>query len=123
MTCEVCGEEGAHVCIPEVCAALQKDPQFKAMIQAEIQSHSYALCNDPFNMPDFKPFGDGKRGVLFNAGNSRIIPDDNCWVIQNLIDGEWKSSPWIFGDAKRLLDRLPATPAVAYRLGMAVFGG
>ena len=47
---------------------------------------------------------------VLNEGNSAIVVDDHCYVIKNLIDGEWVQSAWIFQEALDALKQLPDNP-------------
>lgn len=77
----------------------------------------------PLRFYTFSVQGDNKVALYFNEGRSRIVVDDGCWVIQNYLpnppdvspDGstrhKWKNSPWIFPEAKQILDELPTYPS------------
>ena len=47
---------------------------------------------------------------VFNGGASVFVVDDSCYVLKNLINGEFKSSPYIFGEALEVLLGLPENP-------------
>ena len=44
--------------------------------------------------------------AVFNDGYSRIVIDDNCWVVKN---GD-NYSEWIFEEAMEVLKQLPNKP-------------
>ena len=47
----------------------------------------------------------------FNNGFSHIAVDDDCWVIINGHDKHSRISPYIFAEAKAVLDQLPNRPS------------
>lgn len=68
---------------------------------------------------DFECDVDGRPAIYLNGRCSRITHDDNCWVVQNkMSEMAWEFTPWIFAEAKEILDSLPRSPAEARRLGM-----
>lgn len=54
---------------------------------------------------------------ILNEGNSIIVVDDHCYVIRNLVDGEWRHSAWIFREALDALKELPDNPDNAVYIG------
>ena len=48
--------------------------------------------------------------AVFNAGASVFVVDDGCYVLKNLVDGEFKNSSHIFGEALEVLLGLPENP-------------
>jgi len=53
--------------------------------------------------------------AIFNDGASVFVVDDGCYVLKNLIDGEFKNSSHIFGEAVEVLLQLPENPRDALR--------
>ena len=49
--------------------------------------------------------------VEFNNGTSIIAIDDNCYVIYNLNNNQWRMSSWIFPEALEILKTLPNNPS------------
>lgn len=53
--------------------------------------------------------------AIFNDGASVFVVDDGCYVLKNLIDGEFKNCSHIFGEAVEVLLQLPENPRDALR--------
>lgn len=68
-------------------------------------------CNDDRRLRFVKEEGD--RPAIYFKEDFRITSDDNCWVIQcnRNAEGKWKNTPWIFREAKEILDKLPEMPS------------
>ena len=54
--------------------------------------------------------------AIFNNKESVIIVDDHCYVINNQVGREWKTSAWIFKEALEELRKLPQNPDKAVLL-------
>ena len=48
--------------------------------------------------------------AVLNNNNTVIVIDDHCYVLMNKNNNTWRNTPYIFAEAKRVLQTLPLDP-------------